>query len=251
MMTQSTTEGVKVYRLRLTLESPLAIGAGVGGFTREILRAPIFWDGELRRLPIIPSTTLRGALRGIAESIAQPIVAKSDRPVDLWDAIMASHRRDGGLTTHSGLEDREDEIRSKILEEGYDESDIEALGRRYASLLCPICRLFGAPGVASALKLSDAIPEIPDIRSEFLPRVALDRKRLKAAERRLFREEVLLPGLSFSAILLLDFRGFEGAETTKRSKRLFEFVLNVIRETGLQVGGGKSIGRGLLKVELT
>ncbi len=249
-MTPSTVDGVEVYRFRLTLETPLSVGVGGRGFVREMLRVPISTQTGVIRVPIIPATTIKGALRGMAESLGRSIGMKSRDRGDIWLELMAAHEREGGLIRHDLMEPVLREIKSRLPSEGFTDRDVEAVNGEFPSLICPICRLFGAPGLAGALRLSDAIPTTLELPTASVTRVALDRRKLKAAERRLFTEEVLLPGHEFRGIIVLDQRGFVGTETARRVKWLFELTLQAAREMGFQLGGGRSVGRGLVRIEL-
>jgi len=242
-----TKEG---YEVRIVALTPLRIGSGARGFISEILRAPVFYGNQLVRVPIIPFSSLKGALRGIAESLAKTLWDKSELSKEVCLRVAASHERRGGKVFHNVNQEDLELIRENIMEEGiFSESEIEEFEDEFPVLLCPICRLFGAPGLAGALRISDAIPSNLDIKTEYLTKTSIDRKKMKVMERRLFRDEVLPPGVEFEAIMVLDWERLGRGRVASIAKDLLEQIMIIARELGIQLGGGKSIGRGKVRIE--
>jgi len=243
-----TKEG---YEVRIVTLTPLRIGSGTKGFIGEVLRVPVFVGNELRRLPIIPFSSLKGSLRGIAESLAKTLWDESELDEEICLKVMVSHERKGGDVSHKVKEGDFDLIKQAIIEEGlFSESDINEFGEKFPTLLCPICRLFGAPGLAGVLRISDAIPLDLDLHTEYLTRIAIDRRRMKVMERRMFREEVLPPGIEFRAVMLVDWERLGEGRVARIAKNLLEQTMIIAKESGIQLGSGKSIGRGKVRIEL-
>ncbi len=244
MMIRSTDDLV-AYSLRLSVETPLSVGAGNLGFMKEVLKAPAFVGGSQVLVPVIPSSSIKGALRAVAESLRGSLgdsvlerVAKGHSRIDEFKRMRdVAHEFDGDLEEIKRLTGESLDVT--------DERKREELLRR----ACPICRLFGAPGIASRMRLSDAVPA-GAVHLGYMTRVAMDRKRMKVKEKRIFRDEFVLPGAEFRALMILDFRGCSAA-LVNGMNAVLDRILRFGEEVGLQLGGGRSIGRGLVKLSVT
>jgi CRISPR-associated protein Csm3 len=223
--------------IKLIPESPLSLKGEERGALQEVLKIYLQRGDRIEELPIIPSTSLKGALRGIAEILGRSMRTDGDPRRKL----MASHRREGNrivhdvsqvdeLLKHIGPEERKllDRVRSNEERKSYIEY-----------LSCPICRLFGSPGIASKVRVSDAIPVVRPA-FHYITRTSIDRKTMKVKEDRLFTEEIVL-GSEFRFVIVVD-------DLDYLEEELFNKLMAYLEEEGLQLGGGKSIGRGMMKV---
>jgi len=227
-MTRSTV-------IKLVVESPLSLRGEGRGSLQEVLKVPIYAKDGLKYWPIIPATSIKGAFRGITELLGSSIGSGSDDP---RRKLMASHKRERGKISHvfdidallNEIGPREREFLERIGERGSDYLEY---------LACPICRLFGAPGVAAKVRFSDAIPSSEPVLRQ-MTRTSIDRKSMKVKEERLFTEELVVSG-EFRFVIVVD-------DLDSLEEELFNNVLTYLGEEGLQLGGGKSIGRGRMKV---
>jgi CRISPR/Cas system CSM-associated protein Csm3 (group 7 of RAMP superfamily) len=147
--------------LLLILETPLSVGgAGALGIEADKM---VQRDGRDR--PIIPASQLKGRLRHACESLAREVgipLCRSPHPQTTCPHL---------VTVPKGAD-----------------------GRR----LCPVCRLFGSPALASPLRFSDLVYTDPvsddyDIR----PGIGVDRRRGVVQENLLFLTETVLAGARF------------------------------------------------------
>lgn len=233
------TRSTRSYVLRMEVLTPLSVGSGrERGALREALRVPVMTSRGLEHLPVIPSSSLKGAFRGIGEMLGRSWGETSDDP---RMRVMASHRRSGGIVSH--------EIREEMVEglmSGLSDEERAALDRKFknveerAAYFCPICRLFGAPGISASVRFSDALPT--RFTMQRVTRTSIDRERLKVVEESLFSDEVVSPGSEFRAVMLADVP--EGS----LEEKLLEMIMKFSSEVGLQLGGGKSVGRGRIRI---
>ena len=219
--------------------TPLTIGSGrERGTLREALRIPVMTSRGLEYLPVIPSSSLKGAFRAVGEMLGRSWAELSDDP---RMRVMASHKRDGGAVSHGVEEDVVEELLS-----GLSDDEIELLDRKFrggekAAYFCPICRLFGAPGISASVRFSDALPT--RFTTQLVTRTSIDRDRLKVMEGRLFTDEVVAPGSEFRAVMLVD------ARKGSLEEELLEMIMRFATEVGIQLGGGRSVGRGRIRIE--
>ena len=228
--------------LKLEVISPLSIGSGrERGALKEVLRAPVVTSRGVEDLPVIPASSLKGAFRGTAEMLGRSWGEQNSN--DSRMKIMTLHKRSGGTVTHNSgnikktleelMKELSDEERSSL--NSKFQSDEEKL-----SYFCPICRLFGAPGIAASIRFSDALPR--NVTIQRMARTMIDRKRLKVSEKRFFTDEIIAPGSEFSLVMLVDLH--EGSLENK----LLNMIIRFAEEVGFQLGGGKSVGRGRVRL---
>jgi len=115
---------------------------------------------------------------------------------------------------------------------------------RCLAMCCPICRLYGAPGLAGKLRAVDGLPREHDIRISVRAHVGIDRASGTHREDILYQEEVIEPGHTFTAYLIID-----NIEPGSSEARLLASTLEFILKLGLKLGSSKSRGLGLLKLD--
>ncbi len=225
--------------VKLVVESPFSIKGEERGSFQEILKVPIYTERGFEALPIIPSTSLKGAFRGIAEILGRSMRGDGRRE------LMRSHRREENKVKHGIsnekidelLRELEDEDRALLerLKEGRSEEEKKDV---IEGFLCPICRLFGFMGIAGKVRFSDAIP-IGRPPLQHIARTSIDRKTMKVKEERLFTEELVL-GSEFRFVIVVD-------DLDYLEEELFNAVMRYVEEEGIQLGAGKSVGRGIMR----
>ena len=257
----------------LVNEAPLRIGTGrgeLGGPTElPVEKLP---DGT----PYIPGSSLKGALRSLAEKLARGSNRKVCNifadltPCELaaavarkaLDAIRLSspeffRRELADILSRAGviggeLKELADEIGSIVSAVRGPEDLEDAIGKLINvlnGLPCPVCRIFGNKELASHVRIMNAYPKAGQQKPEpqFRTRVALDRFRRAARSGALFDYEFVPPGYKWDfemRVLNLDL-----LKPCDDVSKLLRHVLDYVAEFGLEVGGMKSVGHGLMKFE--
>jgi len=241
---------LRLQRLRLTLvaESPLHIGSGTEGNSLVLLTAVMPFKASLeagkvrvtmyKRIPFIPASSLKGALRAITERIAASIyhdvLSKEgcSEPKMVPRCLAALHHQpaiseyearrrrrcqltppvhgfceasDNALSTvHKEVSDFIKDFieRNQCLERDEQPTESSPIDWGYehaASRLCPLCILYGSIHQAGAVRVTDAIAEASPITTR--SRVSIDRATRTREERMLYVEELVPAGTRFHARL--------------------------------------------------
>ncbi len=230
------------------------------GYSREtnVLYALKLPRGDKSCL-IIPSSSWKGALRSIAEKLAPSLpmsdieklavetVARAQDPGDARRRVRENGLMGDFAKVLSGERqnrfDRKD-VEEKLKVLGYELGQIDdrewALVQ-YLSLHCPVGRLFGNWSLAGSLKFFDSV-----IKSGFQrrPGVGINRSTGTVEERVLYFVET---GEAYAAVPLVLSGEIESQGSTPA--RLLASVLEAVSEVGLNIGGRKSAGLGLLELE--
>ena len=201
-------------------DAPLHVGTAAAraqmGMDKPIERGLLPHAKDMKEAPYIPGSSLKGVLRSLAERL----VRSGFLGQDSWacDPFNAQDK------------EREDE-------EGP----------------CIICGIFGGGGlkknkVASHVEISNAYPEDPaSVSVRIRTRVAISRLKGGAAGGRLFNIELIQPGVKWEfrmRIMNIDLRKKEDARA-----KLLKMLLRWLRDGLIQVGGGRSVGLGAVKLE--
>lgn len=232
-------------------EGPLHVG---GQREANVLYALKLPDGRL----LVPSTTWKGALRALAEKLAPSLElsdlerlavervmpAQSPREArgnvkDLVESFKAALES----SSKAGAFDPSD-VKDKLARLGYDLERVEdwewALVS-YLSLYCPVGKLFGNWARAGSLNFFDT-PLPASIQRR--PGVGIDRKTGTVKENVLYFVETSDAGLKVPLVVAgwVEARGSAPA-------RLLSSLLKAVAAVGINVGGRKSAGLGLLTLE--
>ena len=232
--------------------TPIHIGGDKEANVLYTLRLP---DGRL----LVPSSTWKGALRALAEKLApklqlsglEKLAVERVTPAQSSDEARRMVR-EGGLLDEfkDALGGKQTanfdpaDVKEKLTSVGYDLRRIEdeewALVT-YLSLYCPVGKLFGNWARAGSLRLLDTLLPASTQRR---PGVGINRKAGTVQEHVLYFVETSEAGLSVPLVLAgeVEARGSTPA-------RLLSSLLRAVEAVGLNVGGRKSAGLGLLLVE--
>lgn len=258
-----------IVKLVLEMENPLHIGVGetVLERHRKLLKIKLINGMEV---PIIPSSSIKGALRSISERIAKNMMFKDvikndavklhvekaeithDKSNELFEEYVKNiieklkiDKKHEMVALTDLPEDKISELISKfelggikgLIEEGFIKYfDL------YLAMNCPICRLYGAPRLAGKMKLSDALP-LKNIETKFRTHTSIDRKSMTVKEHYLYTLELLEPITNFQLELICD-----NVMPGESDAKLLAATLDYIKKLGLQLGGRKSIGLGLMRI---
>ena len=204
-----------VYRrvdLELKLEAitPLRVGAAFSDPFYLVARNPTVRVtlGD-RRLPFIPGTTLKGALRA---------------GVQLLEMI-EGRRTCGHGECFTALRDELDSVTHDDL----------------LKRLCTLCKIFGAPGYRSHVFVGDAYPEEPEVPTFPKQGVALSRTKGGGVDRRLYDFEIVPSGTRFNWKI-------EITNLPNRYLSRILGAVYLMHEGILRIGGLKSRGLGWLRI---
>ncbi len=213
-----------IVEIQLSLEEAhLRIGAGreVEGIVDNPLLMMKYKGIEV---PVIPGSTLKGALRSSIESLA---ASRGDLPLEM-------HLKNKVVKcTGDGLADTFSLMKS-LSEEELPEDAIRCL-------TSPVVILFGAPWIAARLWAGNFFPV--SFSATVLHRTAIDRFTMSVAEGKLHSLEVLEPGSTFRGKIMLHniIPDPNGDLVQRYASEALNLLLN-----GLVLGGDKSRGGGLV-----
>lgn len=197
----------------LTNVSPLAVGSG-RGVSVSAVDNPVVRDE--RGLPYIPASSLKGVARAEAERYARSIGERVCNILDLKG-------EEGELTWQS--------------QEGDNH------------VPCVVCRIFGGPTIASHLVFRDArllsvgFEKISEVRR----RVSISRVTGGQHPGKLYDYEYIVPGHRFGFYMKV-----EGIDLTDSSveAEILRYLLRLLVDGRVQVGGGRSVGLGFVRLEI-
>ena len=239
----------------LVNEMPLRIGKGGGGLGEADLPVERTPSG----IPYIPGSSLKGALRGVAERL----VAGSGRHVcniftdvsECEAAVIILRKLLEGVSPQEAAEDLAERIRDKRVapevNELLDRARSVATAQDFLKWLsskplpCPVCRLFGNKELASHLLVGEALPRSKPI-VEYRTRVAIDRFRRAARSGALFTYEYVPSGVEWGFMLKAYNIKLDGED---EASKLLRLILDYLKELGLEVGSMKSAGLGRLRLK--
>lgn len=214
--------------------SPILVKSGLESFdpTRpdmEFIRSRVPIGDEVKEVPFIPGSSLKGIIRSHAERIIRTLNLKS---CDI------SRKGEDCVSRWEKKEKKEK-----------GEAEKEMPYKKH----CFACRTFGSTKLASRTRISDAYPwkpgakeeemksQIESILTEERPGVMIDRRKGTTAVGPFFYE-VLTSGSFFAEITLRNYQLWQFA--------LLSLVLRDINEGHQRLGAGKSRGLGKVSVRI-
>lgn len=234
--------------LKLDHSSPLHIGAGSEGTNKMLLKFQV--NGK--DLPIIPAESLKGVLRSLAFSLSKQILSNNfalkyhlkDRHIKRRGLEEDEQRKIVNLYLEKAEEYLENIMPQDVVEEMVVEDKLQLL-EYYFALNCPVCKLFGAQGMAGKLTFTDGIPNVPPKLLTYTA-TSINRKTRIVEEGRLFNLTAVKPDddLRYKVRIITD-NVLKGSEEAKLLSALLQWILRL----GLQVGGLKSRGYGKLIID--
>jgi CRISPR/Cas system CSM-associated protein Csm3 (group 7 of RAMP superfamily) len=245
---------------KLTFSNTGLLHVGSGG--KEARREMLTTRKNGKRLILLPSSSIKGTIRSLAEHISRSVGTTS--VPDFFYMV-----GDEGLRIREGEKEKAvewltkqrdvintlfslgfgDDLEKYGIREGSsgeklreipDEELVVRMAERYATTLHPLYRLFGGPSIAAKVRFLDSLFEA---RLAEKAGIAIDRRSGRILERHLYFCEALLPG-NFNIWFIAD-NLLPGEEDS----RLFALTLEFILENGLWIGARKSTGMGRLELE--
>ena len=205
---------------RLTVETPLRIGAGGDAPNPTAIDNPVIRD-HLGR-PFIPGSSFKGAWRSFAERV-------------LGQRENADRGCCDPLANPCLSRDAAGELKVVY------KKDPRALADAVYGRLCPACRIFGSPHFAGRLRVRDLLlvegswPGFFEVR----PGVAIDRDTRTAHSSRKFEVEAVPTGTEF---------GFEAIVENAAENEWLDILLTLLPFTRGEIVLGGGTGRGLGRV---
>ncbi len=208
---------VKRVKIRgfLETQTPLHIGAGRGlGVTGSDL--PVVKDPFDR--PFIPGSSMKGVLRSQIEAVIRGLNESGNRR--LWTCDVVA----GAYCVHPN---------------DWDKGPEDILPR-----VCDVCRLFGAPYVASKVSISDLPveegtwdPHLFQVRDG----IAIDRESLTVSGKKKFDLEVVPPGVRFRMEIVVE-------NPDDHELGLLYWALDLFNQGSAWLGGNGTRGLGRIRV---
>ncbi len=207
--------------------TPLRIGAGKSTSATEP-NQPVVKD--ILGYPVIPGSSLKGALRSHIEAIMRAVVAPLP-PEDALAWVCDPFGEEAGEICLAEAQIKDIKEDPNLSPETRDERIIEHT--------CLTCRLFGSHGVAAKF----AVRDLPVIREywggRYLIRdgVAIDRDKGTAADKRKYDFEAVPTGTRFAFQVQVDNAG-------EVELGLALLALRALEQEQVQLGGARSRGLG-------
>ncbi len=227
----------------LVAATALHIGAAKDEFRPNGCKNPFFRNAS--GLPLIPGSSLKGAMRSFLEQYLSSEAGKEEIPKDIIYRSGICNEESPCIDLKAGGK-LEEFFNSKKPDAPKKLSDylFGAPGAKEKGKLCIVCRLFGSPYSAAKLSIRDARVIEKTFHREFEIRsgVAIDRNFGTSAIGKKFETEVVPEGTRFSFQAIL-----ENGDATE-----WKIVQQLIRamELGLiPIGGMKSRGLGEMRIE--
>jgi len=270
-----------VVELSMSLQEPLHIGSGDFGARRALLRLnnhvvipSSTWKGALRSIAENLARSMVESLTGL-ERLAILCYSEENRGIMYeWDdkhvgkylngLDIETFRREYERTRASFKENLLDQLRKykqgqtlnylgeellTMLDIGYspetieeaDETKLTKMFEDYLASKCPIGSLFGNSVLSGKVRIMDTI--LNHVTTDERPGVGINRKSGKAQDNALYFTETVSAGTEVKLRLIAD-NLYHG----KTDAKIFAGILEWIKEIGLNVGGRKSAGLGLMEL---
>jgi len=226
---------------KILVVSPLHVGAGQQGTSLSTvdnyLITRIMPDGE--RLPYIPGSSLKGAIRSTVEMILRSMVGK-DKCCD----VVAKNGACISRPIEGGNKTVEDKIKELLEKESPEEVE-----KFIEDHLCEACKIFGNTCYASRVYVMDAVPSKDQNGKYMVYRgtrtgVAIDREKGKVETGKLFVTEYVEPSSMFDFQIILD-------SLKDYQVGLILTALDWFNQGIAMLGGLKSRGMGRVKFILS
>ena len=218
---------------KLILETPLRLSSGRASDKTD---APLMRTRD--KVPYIPGSSLRGALRSTVERV----VAAAGSAQGLRTCTLFSADKDDCNEKAREFQKQEEDKRDNAVTDSAKKE--KKLAHFAETELCDVCKLFGATIYASRLIIEDAYPEPRgklENKSVVRDGVGIDRDTGTAKETIKFNYEVLESGPKFTLRLQVE-------NVTDKDRLLLNLILGLLKQ-GIHVGGKQAAGLGKIRLE--
>lgn len=190
---------------------------------------------DLTGHPVIPGSSLKGAIRGYLAALLQAVEPVSKRKL----VCDQDYEQNKGGTACVSLGEvdqwRQEVAQGKITA---NQRDTNIIGQ-----LCLSCRVFGSPWMAAKVKIQDA-PVVPSTWHRPLIRdgVAIDRDKGTAADKAKFDYEAVPAGTRFQFKMQID-------NATNEERGLAMLAIQALKDEQILIGGMHRAGAGWCKLD--
>lgn len=230
-----------IIRGELVASTALHIGAAEDEFRPGGCKNPFFRNAM--GLPLIPGSSLKGALRSFLEQYLSSDAGKEALPDNLM------YRKEVCTEENPCINLKNNDELTKLLKKKDPSAQKELSEQLFGGLgtkgkLCIVCRLFGSPFSAAKLSIRDAgvIGEFIGQEFEIRSGVAIDREFGTSAGGKKFETEVVPEGTRFSFRAILENGDEIEWNMVQRLVKAMELGL-------ISIGGMKSRGLGEMRIE--
>ncbi len=211
----------EVLDLYFAVKEPISVGIGNEGSIKKVA-VSLTKDGYI---PFVPAESIKGVIRSLASKIYNNSCNKG--------------RHDGDID-----ENTVDEELAKL---GiFDKEQLSELNKQskvnlYTALKCPICKLFGSQMLCGKLLFTDMFPS-DNTKIYAYTGTSIDRKNRVVEKERLYTIEYIMPPY-------MKLRIIADNVIEKSEKMLLATLLDIMGKKGIQIGGMKSKGYGLITLD--
>lgn len=211
------------FKGKIEALTPLRIGSGRSeGHNIYILK-------DSRNRPYIPGSSLKGVFRSVGERIAK---SKGLR-------VCTGHSNLTCMDT-TGLSRKIIDMRSNIDASNYV-SIYNKLLKEIFNLTCINCKIFGAPGLAAHIRLTDAYPIDENYSIGWRTGIAISRRTGAVAQGAIYRVEYVEPGSLFSFEIV-------GTNLPNYAVGYIAEIIDFINSGAARIGGFKTRGFGKVRI---
>ncbi|MEM2857111.1 MAG: RAMP superfamily CRISPR-associated protein [Candidatus Nitrosocaldaceae archaeon] len=202
---------------------PISVGMDNEGNIRKIVVTPT----KNGYIPFIPAESIKGVMRNITRKIYDNSCNKGEHNKDMINQID---------------ENKIKEELSKIFTvKQLDKLNKDDKLNLYLALRCPICKLFGSHMLCGKLLFSDMFPS-NDAKIFTYTGISINRKKRTVEEDRLFTTEYIMSSYTQMKIIANNI-------IDRQEHELLITLLTIISDKGIQIGGLRSKGYGLLMLD--
>lgn len=204
----------------LVLENEMHLGSG-----KDDIRTDSLVVRDFKNKPFIPGSSLRGVLRSVIERIAASL---GKNPCLLSSKTCVTNSKDI----------------QKEFKEFLKENDNYGIKQflKNDSRICPVCRLFGSPVLASKIRMTDLPLKDENVETAIRHGVAINRDTETSQDKAKFDFEVVPKGSSFKFELI-------GENLEDEDLALLAIGIHEMIDGNFWIGGHSSRGLGKCKLE--
>lgn len=211
-------------RGEIEVVKPLHIGAAEDNLDPVQVDSPVIKDSN--RKPLIPGSSMKGVLRSILESLF-------------------SNPKFNGRYRSCNILDREQQcIKKKDVEKIENENKLEhkKIAEEIYKKCCDVCKMFGNGHIASKIKIKDMFCT-KFLGFERRDGVGIDRDSGTSYHGAKYGYEIVPAGTRFDFCLIAE-------NLEKNHMRVFEYIIELLRNGEVSIGGKTSRGLGQIKLHL-
>jgi len=228
-----------ILELKFNVLEPISVGMYNEGNIRKI----IGYMNNDKFVPFIPSESIKGVLRSTASKIFKSMSNGFNCNKDNNYKHNISNNDLKGVFDDEQLKELDDDLKGVFDDEQLKELDYNKKTQIYIALKkCYVCKLFGSDMVAGKLTFTDLTINDVSIDVFDYTSTAIDRKKRIVKENSLFTTEYIIPERLNLTIIA------DNIEKSNEGK-LFAALLEYMIKLGIKVGGLKSRGYGLIKLD--